>query len=112
MATNATILSSRKGGDGFFGKVSSGIGDAIGTIARDLGPIWAAKELKLQQFDQLDNSTFDPRTAKPRLDDKRATTSDSAVEQADNIAGFDRTSVMIVGGGLLLAAVVFFIARK
>ena len=116
MLKNSTTASRNgSGGNGFWSNVSSGLGEGLGKIGGQILPIWAAKELKIQSSDQLNQSTFDQNALPPgaRLDDQRRTTGESPNQKADDtLLGFDKTAVMIIAGGLTLAGVVFFVSRR
>lgn len=58
MADSTT--SQNSGENGFWSTLASGIGGGIATVAKEILPVWTAKQLKLQQDDQLRHSTFAP----------------------------------------------------
>ena len=105
------------GGDGgFFSSIKSGIGEGLGAVARDLLPVWTARELKLQQVNQLGQPTFVSLDDVPRIDDKLQTTGDSPNQTTDvKIGGFttNLTQIALVGAGLLgVVFIVTAIARR
>lgn len=87
-----TIAQGAGGGNGFFGNVASGLGQAIGNISRDILPVWTAQQLGVQQNDQLSQPTFSPINAPPRNDDEQPTTSGTA-RTGSAVEGFRRTAV-------------------
>ncbi len=93
------------GGGGFFGNVSTALGEAVGSIAKEQLPVWAAKELNLQRVDQLNEQTFVARDDVARIDDKRRTTGNDRATQSSDIEVFGQNvsmaQVVIVGVGLL-----------
>lgn len=105
--------SSRKGKDGFWANLGKGTGAVLTAIA-PLAPVWAAKELNLQMTDQLDDSTFDPSKAKPRLNDGSGGGGGgaTATDSIGVIFGFPRNQVFIVGGSVLAAFLLFAVLRR
>jgi len=115
LSNSTTASRNGSGGNGFWSNVSSGLGEGIGKIGGQLLPIWAAKELEIQSVDQLNDTTFNNDFLPPsaRLDDQRRTTGDSPTQKPDDtLFGFDKTAMMIVAGGLVLAGAVFFISKR
>jgi len=62
----------------FWGNVSSGFGQGLGSIGSNILPVWTAQQLGTQQEDQLRRSTFNPSTAPPRNNQSQPTTSGPA----------------------------------
>lgn len=107
---NSPTAQTNTGTNGFFGNVLTGLGEAVKSVASNVIPVWAAKEMGLQWNDQLRTATFDPEgtPAPQKLD---------AIQGAQGSAGapllsrtlFDIGGIQVTGSGLLVAGGVFLL---
>lgn len=92
---------------GFFGNITaglgSGIGDALGSIARDILPVWTAKQLNVQRSDQLNSPTFNSNFAGNRVNGYGNTTAGMPVQASTVGLLFD--NIKVSGTALLGVAV-------
>lgn len=58
--SNTPTAGTKDANNPFFGQVLTGIGTGLERIASEIMPIWTAKELGLQEKDQLKRELFDP----------------------------------------------------
>ena len=111
-----TIAKRFKGfGSAFFGAVSSGLQEGVATIGEDVLPIWVTQQLGVQMKDQLRAPTFNPNTAKPRVEAVSGGTRRTALATAQtaqpgavqdvgsvSFGGLSQNQLLLAGGGVLL----------
>lgn len=98
---------------GFWGSITDSFTEGVGDVFSKVLPVWASKELKTQQTDQLNNAVFNPNTAAPRIDDGLTTSGGSPAVQSGQAVQtgllFDNINVSgaaILGLAIAVVAVV------
>lgn len=98
---------SRSSTDGFFSSVSSGFGEALGTITQEVLPVWAARELGVQMEDQLSEEMYNEEVAPPANTTYRSTTESSQGGAQQTGVLFDNINV---SGAAILGVAVAVVA--
>lgn len=92
---------SRGADNGFFGSILGSVESGAQKVFNDILPVWAAKELDVQQSDQLNESLYNQEFAPPTLQNTPSTTESTTPQKT----GFLFDNINVSGTALLGVAV-------
>lgn len=90
---------------GFWGSISESVSQGAQTLFTQVVPVWAAKELRVQQNDQLSDPLFNQNTAPPRINDGLITTGGSVQSGQPVRTGLLFDNINVSGAAILGLAI-------